>query len=177
MTEMVSELRYEVSAKTAKVTVTARPITVAPGVCFTMKADYPDKGGKLDGDDLQFNSGEGAFELTFKLDDDDTGLNLAFYPDFVDAMWVAVGQTCPKIAGDGNGAITAKSVADKKLVVMNANAVSQTLTFALRFTGNASPLGNPPYVYDPRIINGGGGFVEEDGGDDEEEDRRREQGE
>ena len=179
MTDMVQELdRDVVSAKKTKVTVTATPLDAAPWVSFTMDADYPNKGGKQDGDELKFDAGAGEFDLSFELDDQ-TALNLAFYPDFTDAIWVAVGSICPTQAGDGDGAITPGTVADKKLVVTNANALGETLTFALRFTGDASAGGYPPYVFDPQIINGGNGLAEENDGDEDEndEDRRDEQGE
>lgn len=156
MTEMVSELRHDtVTAKKTKVTITASPLAVAPWVSFAMTSEFVDKGGKQDGDKLKFDANAGDFELSFKLVDQ-SGLQLAFYPDFADAIWVAVGDTCPTAAGNGNGAISAGSASSQKLVVSNANAVAQTLTFALRFTGAASAGGYPPYVYDPQIINGGG---------------------
>ena len=170
MTEMVQELDHDVvGAKKTKVTVTATPLGAAPWVSFAMNADYPNKGGKQDGDKLKFDAGAGPFELSFDLDDQ-TSLNLSFYPCFVDAMWVAVGTTCPTQAGDGNGAIIAGTVTNTKLVVTNTNSLGQTLTFALRFTGTASSGGYPPYVYDPQIINGGGQVAEDDGGEDEDED-------
>ena len=173
MNEMVQELDREVvSAKKTKVTVTATPLDAAPWVSFAMAADYPNKGGKQDGDELKFDAGAGDFELSFELDDQ-TALNLAFYPDFTDARWVAGGSICPTQAGDGDGAITPGTIADAKLVVTNANAVGQTLTFALRFTGDASTGGYPPYVYDPEIVNGGGRVVEDDGNEDEDDEDRR----
>ena len=175
MNDMVQELdRDVVGAKKTKVTVTATPLDAAPWVSFTMDADYPNKGGKQDGNKLKFDAGAGEFDLSFDLDDQ-TALSLAFYPDFTDAIWVAVGTTCPTQAGDGNGAIIAGTVANTKLVVTNANAVAQTLTFALRFTGDASPGGYPPYVYDPEIVNGGGRNDEEDAGEDDD-DRRGDKG-
>ena len=174
MTDMVQELdRDVVGAKKTNVTVTATPLDAAPWVSFTMDANYPNKGGKQDGDKLKFDAGAGAFDLSFDLDDQ-TALNLAFYPDFTAAMWVAVGPTCPTEPGNGIGAIVAKTVASKKLVVTNANSVAQTLTFALRFTGTASTGGYPPYVYDPQIINGGGQVAEEV--ENQDEGRRDEQG-
>ena len=155
MTQMVSELRHEVTAKKTKVTVTATPLGSAPWVSFAMTSDYVDKGGKQEGDKLKFDANAGDFELSFKLEDQ-TSLQLAFYPDFADAMWVAVGDSCPTAAGDGGGAISPGAVSNRKLVVGNANAVPQTLTFALRFTGNAPGGGETTYAYDPKIINGGG---------------------
>ena len=173
MTDMVQELDHDVvGAKKTKVTVTATPLDAAPWVSFTMDADYPNKGGKQDGDKLKFDVGAGPFELSFELDDQ-TSLNLAFYPSFVDAMWVAVGTSCPTQAGDGNGTIIAGTVTDTKLVVTNTNSLGQTLTFALRFTGNASSGGCPPYVYDPQIINGGGNVAEDAGGEGEDDDGGR----
>lgn len=155
MTKMVSDLEYDaVTAKKAKVKVTATSLGSAPWVCFTMDADYPEKGGKQAGDELEFDARAGPFDVSFELDDE-TDLDLAFYPDFTDAMWVVVGLACPTQPGNGNGAIIPISVADKKLVVTNQNAVGQTLTFMLRFTGNSSGADYPPYEYDPRIINGG----------------------
>ena len=156
MTQMVSELRHEVvAAKKTKVAVTASPLSAAPWVSFAMRADYVDKGGKQDGDKLKFDANAGEFELEFKLDDQ-SGLQLAFYPDFADAIWVAVGDNCPTAAGNGNGAISPGTASQRKLVVSNANAVAQTLTFALRFAGNAPGGGETSYAYDPKIINGGG---------------------
>ena len=38
----------------------------------------------------------------------------------------------------------------------NANQVDETLTFMLRFDGDAEGAFDPPYEYDPKIINGGG---------------------
>ena len=178
MTEMVSELdRDTVTGKKTKVKVTATPLGAAPWVTFAMRADYLNQGGQQDGDELVFDPGAGPFTLTFDLADD-TDLDLAFYPQFSDAIWVAVGSDCPTEPGDANGAITPVSVADKKLVVTNQNAVGQNLTFMLRFTGNASAGGHPPYVYDPGIVNGGGRVEEEDdAGDDQDNDRGGERGE
>lgn len=177
MTDMVSELdRDTVTGKKTKVKVTATPLDAAPWVTFTMRADYLNQGGQQDGDELVFDPGAGPFNLTFDLADD-TNLDLAFYPDFADAIWVAVGSDCPTRPGDGDGAITPVSVADKKLVVTNQNAVGQTLTFMLRFTGNASGTDYPPYVYDPGIVNGGGRVEEEEeAGDEGEEERRDDRG-
>ena len=173
MTEMVQELDHDVvGAKKTTVTVTATPLGAAPWVTFTMDANYPNKGGKQDGNKLKFDAGAGPFDLSFELDDQ-TSLDLAFYPSFVDAMWVAVGTSCPTQAGDGNGAIIPVTVANTKLVVTNTNSFGQTLTFALRFTGTASSGGYPPYVYDPQIINGGGHVAEDDGGEDEDDDSGR----
>jgi hypothetical protein len=167
MTDMVSELdRDTATDKKTKVTVTARPLAEAPWVRFAMAADYPDKGGKQDGEKLKFDVGAGAFDLSFDLDDQ-SGLNLAFYPDVADAIWVAVGTTCPTAAGNGNGVITGVSASDKKLVVTNANAIKQTLTFALRFTGTAKG-DYPPFVYDPEIVNGGGKQAGDDDAQDED---------
>ena len=156
MTQMVSELRHNTAtAKKTKVTVTANPLSAAPWASFTMAADYVDKGGKQDGDKLKFDANAGPFDLSFELDDN-TSLGLAFYPDFADAIWVAVGDACPTGPGNGAGAITPGSVSNKKLVVTNTNSVAETLSFELRFTGSAAGVGVPPYVYDPKIINGGG---------------------
>jgi hypothetical protein len=156
MTQMVSELRHDaVTARKTRVTVTASTSSSSPqGVEFTMAADYVDKGGKQEGDKLKFDPGAGPFDLKFDLDDT-TSLGLAFYPEFVDAMWVAVGSSCPAGPGDGGGAITPRSVTDRKLNVTNANSVAQTLAFALRFTGTAPGGGKTTYAYDPKIINGG----------------------
>jgi hypothetical protein len=168
MTDMVSELdRDTATDKKTKVTVTARPLAGPPWVRFAMAADYPDKGGKQDGEKLKFDVGAGAFDLSFDLDDQ-SGLSLAFYPDVADAIWVAAGTTCPTQAGNGGGVITGVSVADKKLVVTNANTIKQTLTFALRFTGTTSAGNYPPYVYDPEIVNGGGKQAGDDDGQDEQ---------
>ncbi len=156
MIEMASTLKHRADAnKKTKVTVTATPLDAAPWVRFRMDANYPDNGGKQDGDKLKFDAKAGPFDLSFELDDA-TALNLAFYPSFGDAIWVAVGSACPVAAGNGGGAITPGTVAKSKLVVRNANTVAQTLTFALRFSGKASSGGYPPYVYDPQIVNGGG---------------------
>jgi hypothetical protein len=157
MTQMVSELRHDTTAaKKTKVAVTASPLTTAPWVSFAMSADYVDKGGKQEGaDKLKFDAHAGDFELEFKLNDE-SGLQLAFYPDFADAMWVAVGDNCPTAPGNGNGAISPGTASPSKLVVSNANSIAQTLTFALRFAGNAPGGGETSYIYDPKIINGGG---------------------
>ena len=156
MTQMVSELRHETAgAKKTRVTVTATPLGGAPWVSFAMASDYVDKGGKQEGDKLKFDANAGPFDLSFDLDDS-SGLQLAFYPDAADAMWVAVGSSCPSGPGNGNGAITPVSAGNQKLVVTNANQVAQTLTFALRFTGDAPGGGETTYAYDPKIINGGG---------------------
>ena len=156
MSQMVSELRHETAgAKKTRVTVTASAASNPPGVAFGMSADYVDKGGKQDGDKLKFDAGAGPFDLSFDLDDS-SGLQLAFYPTVADAIWVAVGDSCPTAAGNGNGAISPGSASNQKLVVTNANSSAQTLTFALRFTGNATGGGQTTYVYDPKIINGGG---------------------
>ena len=156
MTQMMSELRHETAgAKKTRVTVTASPLPAAPWVGFAMTSNYVDKGGKQEGDKLKFDANAGPFDLSFDLDDS-SGLQLAFYPTVADAIWVAVGDSCPTAAGNGNGAISAGSASNQKLVVTNANAAAQTLTFALRFTGNAPGGGEKTYVYDPKIINGGG---------------------
>jgi len=167
MTDMVSELERDVTMnKKVKVKVTASPLTTDPWVSFAMKADYLDQGGKQDGEKLKFNARAGEFDLTFDLDDK-TDLELAFYPTPADAMWVAVGTTDPNQPGFANGAITPVSVTDKKLIVINANLIPETLTFILRFSGTASSGGYPPYVYDPEIVNGGGKNLEhEEQGED-----------
>jgi hypothetical protein len=157
MSQTLSELRHTTgSTKKTKVKVTASPLDAAPWVDFTMSSDYPDGGGKQDGDKLNFDAGAGAFELTFELRDD-TKLGLAFYPDASDAIWAVVGTNKPQQGGFANGAIAPVSVADKKLVVTNDNSIAQTLNFILRFTGTAMAGGFPPYVLDPLIVNGGGG--------------------
>ena len=139
--------------KKTKITVTAantNPVT------FSMTANYEDGGGSQDGSNkLKFNQNAGAFTLVLSLVDN-SGKHLAFYPNASDAMWVAVGTTCPTAPGNGGGAITFVDVKDGKLTVDNANAIAQDLTFALRFTGDASGT-CPPYVYDPVIGNGGVG--------------------
>ena len=156
MTQMVSELRHDTAgAKKTKVTVTARALPAAPWVGFDMTSDYVDKGGKQEGDKLKFDAKAGAFDLSFDLDDN-SGRQLAFYPTVADAMWVAVGSSCPTAAGNGGGAIAPVSASNQKLVVTNANSLAQTLTFALRFTGSAVGGGETTYTYDPKIINGGG---------------------
>ena len=102
MTEMVSELdRDTVTGKKTKVKVTATPLGAAPWVTFAMRADYLNQGGQQDGDELVFDPGAGPFTLTFDLADD-TDLDLAFYPQFADAIWVAVGSDCPTGPGDAN---------------------------------------------------------------------------
>ena len=156
MTRMVSEVRDgAVVAKKTKVTVTASPLNVTPWVDFAMTADYENKGGKQKGDKLEFDANAGDFDLSFDLDDK-SGLQLDFYPDVADAMWVAVGSTCPTGPGNGGGAIAPGSAATNTLVVTNANQVAETLSFELRFTGNAPGGGQTTYVYDPKIVNGGG---------------------
>jgi len=156
MTRMASGLGGgAVAAKKTKVTVTASPLSATPWVDFAMTADYEDKGGKQDGDKLEFDAKAGAFDLSFDLDDK-SGLQLDFYPDVADAMWVAVGSTCPTGPGNGGGAIAPGSASNNKLVVTNANQVAETLSFELRFTGNAPGGGQTTYVYDPKIVNGGG---------------------
>jgi hypothetical protein len=156
MTQLVSELRHETgTAKKTRVTVTATPLGAPPWVDFAMASDYVDKGGKQEGDKLKFDAGAGDFELSFRLVDQ-TSLQLAFYPDFADAMWVAAGDNCPTAPGNANGAISPGTASPSKLVVSNANSIAQTLTFALRFTGNAPGGGETSYIYDPKIINGGG---------------------
>ena len=155
MNDVESELDAEVSAKkSVRITVTADPLDFTPWVYFWMEAEYPGGGGKKVGENLKFDKRKGGFEMTFSLVDN-TGLSLAFYRDFADAIWVARGPKCPTQAGDG-GAITPVSVAEKELIVTNANDLPELLTFALRFRGNASDGAFPPYVYDPKIINGGG---------------------
>lgn len=155
MTEMVSELRHDMAAnKATTVTVTARPLKVAPWVGFEMVADYKNKGGKQEGEKLKFDMDAGPFDLTFDLDDK-SGLKLAFCDPVADAIWVAVGEDCPTTAGNGAGAIIPGSVGKAKLDVGNANHVPETLTFMLRFTGNAPSGGTTTYLYDPKIVNGG----------------------
>ncbi len=167
MTDMVSELaRDTATAKKTKVTVTATPLAAAPWVSFAMNADYPDKGGKQEGEKLKFDANSGAFDLTFDLDDN-TDLDLAFYPTAADAIWVAIGTTDPTGPGFANGAITPVSVTNTKLTVTNANAVAETLTFILRFSGAANG-DYPPYVYDPEIVNGGGKNFEDDDAQDQD---------
>ena len=157
MNQTVSERRHSTgSHKKTKVKVTASPLGSAPWVEFTMRADFPDAGGQQVGDELKFDKGAGAFELTIALRDD-TDLGLAFFADAGDSIWAAVGTGKPLQGGFANGTITPVSISDKKLVVTNDNSVAQTLNFILRFTGTAMPGGCPPYVLDPLIINGGGG--------------------
>lgn len=157
MSQLQSELSHTSgSIKTTKVKVTASPLSAAPWVDFTMNADFTDGGGEQVGDKLKFNQGAGGFELTFELHDH-TKLNLAFYPNADDAIWAAVGTAKPTQPGFANGALAPVSVTDKKLVVTNNNAAAQSLNFILRFTGDASAGGYPPYVLDPIIVNGGGG--------------------
>ena len=157
MSQLQSELSHTSgSTKKTKVKVTATSLDAAPWVEFAMDADYPDAGGKQEGDKLKFDAGAGAFELTFDLHDE-TKLDLAFYPDASDAIWAVVGTDKPKQGGFANGAIAPVSVANKKLVVTNDNAIAQSLNFILRFTGKAMAGGSPPYVLDPIIQNGGGG--------------------
>ena len=156
-----SDLRREVKGKKATIVVAAERLDTHPWVGFTMTAHYPEGGGKQEGKEkLKFDQKEGPFELTFELEDNTKGLKLAFLPSFEEAMWVAVGTQCPPGGpGDGGGAITPVRIDSKRLVVNNANSVAETLTFALRFTGLASPGSFPPYVFDPQIINGGGSNI------------------
>lgn len=155
MTDVVSEIDPEGLVKNSTIiTVTADPLEFTPWVYFSMTATYPNGGGKKVGENLKFDKRKSNFEMRFVLVDS-TNLDLAFYRTFEEAMWVVVGPTCPTGPGNGGNAITEVSVADKELVVTNANGIGEMLTFALRFTGNASSGGFPPYVYDPRIINGG----------------------
>lgn len=153
--------------KKTKITITAastNPVT------FSMTSNYENGGGSQKGEKLEFDKNAGAFTLVFSLVDN-SGKHLAFYPNASDAMWVAVGTTCPTAPGNGGGAITFDSVKDGKLTVDNANSIAQDLTFALCFTGDASG-GCPPYVYDPVIGNKGVGSpieeAEDDGGHDED---------
>ena len=147
----------DLNQKKTLVTVTATALPASPWVAFAMKADYPDKGGKQDGQSLKFDKLAGAFDVTFDLVDA-SGLNLAFYPEFADAIWVQAGTVCPPAqAGNGNGAIEAGKVSDKQLKMTNLNASPGTLTYMLRFTGDARDPLHPPYEYDPQIINGGKG--------------------
>lgn len=172
MSDTLGELeRDTTTSKKAKVVVTATPLTATPWVDFSMKADFPDKGGSQDGEKLKFDRGAGAFELSFDLVDKTT-LGLAFYRTVAEAMWVVVGQICPTTAGNGGGAIIPETVTDKKLIVTNANGTAQTLTFALRFTGASSDSSHPPYVYDPKIINDGGGPLVGTEGDEDAHDER-----
>lgn len=155
MTDVVSELDPEVALKKPTIiTVTADPLDFTPWVYFSMEAVYPAGGGKKVGENLKFDKRKGGFELTFRLVDN-TALGLAFYRTFAESIWVAKGPACPTQEGNGGGAITEVSVAEGELVVTNVNGVGEMLSFALRFTGNASSGGFPPYVYDPKIINGG----------------------
>lgn len=161
MTNLVSELRHEaMSKKFAMIKVTAEPQKDPPWVSYSMDANYPNQGGKQEGENLKFDNRAGEFEMQFSLVDN-TKLNLAFYPSFEDAIWVVVGEGEPSGPGNGGGAILPGSVVKQKLIVTNANKVSETLTFTLRFTGDSSGKGFPPYLYDPKIINGGDGFIEQ----------------
>lgn len=163
----------ESDAKTTKVKVTARPRATPPWADFSMSATYPEKGGKQDGDKLKFDERAGNFDIEFTLNDK-TALELAFYPSFEEAMWVAVGDSEPDGPGNGNGAIAPVSVSDDVLVVTNNNSVAETLTFILRFTGiGTKSVGYPPYVYDPKIVNGGDPPLSE--GEDEDDDRSGDQ--
>lgn len=144
------------------ITVTATASPVAPGVAFSMVADFPNGGGKqgkgADKNNLEFDKGAGEFDLVFTLDDS-SGKHLAFYPEFDKAFWAQVGTTCPPpgpMPSNGSlrdGKVTAKN---RKLTLLNLNEPG-TITFMLRFTGDSNGSNCPPYQYDPKIINGGDG--------------------
>jgi hypothetical protein len=146
--------------KTAKIKITASPLDDAPWVDFDMNAKFPQGGGKQVNQKLHFNRGAGKFELEFRLKDD-TNLGLAFYPTVAEAIYVAVGKVCPVLQpGDGGGVIIPGEVSNDCLTlnVININEdpgpIPLTLSFVLRFMGVQSDHQHPPYVFDPRIING-----------------------
>lgn len=106
--------------------------------------------------------GQPPTDIKFTLVEDTTGLNLEFYSDPKDAMWVDMAPNCPKIPGDG-GQITFQSSNKKILRVEDANSGDPCdLKYALRFYGDTKVIDGreykPPYEYDPDLKNGGGGI-------------------
>ena len=105
--------------------------------------------------------GQPPTEIKFTLCDDQTGLDLEFYKDPDDAMWVDFAPDCPKQKGDA-GQITFQSSSKKVLWVEDANSGPPCdLKYSLRFYGKEKDIGGvtykPPYEYDPDLKNGGGG--------------------
>lgn len=169
MASMVSDSGVATGPKSVTIDVTADPAPAPTWVTFAMNAKFPGKGGKQDGDALEFDFGDGPFDLTFSLKDN-TKLKLGFLPDVTEAIWVAVGPKCPTRAGDAGGQFKATKSTKLQLSVTNTNGTKQDLCFALRFTGVQSDPSHPPYVFDPIVKNGGGGTTqngEDEGGCDE----------
>lgn len=105
--------------------------------------------------------GQPSTEIKFTLIEDKTGLDLEFYSDPDDAMWVDLAPNCPNQPG-GGGQITFQSSSKKVLRVDDANAGQPCdLKYALRFYGMSKTIDGrdykPPYEYDPDLKNGGGG--------------------
>ena len=148
----------EIAKKSAVVTVTATDGVAPDWITFSMAAKYS-AGGKQNKDELIFDYKAGEFEVRFTLVDNST-CALAFIPCFKETMWVQIGGNCPPAGpGDGGGVITPVSWSKNELVVINSNAFPETLTFMLRFDGKPKNEKNPPFDYDPKIVNGGNGLI------------------
>ncbi|HEU0310455.1 MAG TPA: hypothetical protein VFR36_04470 [Sphingomicrobium sp.] len=99
--------------------------------------------------------GEGDVPIHFHLHDR-SQLNLSFLANPADAMWVDLND-CPTGAGNGNQINFVHSSPNLLRVEDDNSDPPCTLHFALRFAGDPTPSGGPPYEYDPEIRNGGGG--------------------
>jgi len=126
----------------------------------TWKVDGNAKPGKR----IDIPPGQNATAIRFKLVEDKTGLDLEFYSNPADAMWVDFAPDCPKMPGNA-GQISFESSSPKMLRVVDANYGRPCdLKYSLRFYGKSATIGGvkyePPYEYDPDLKNGGGGIDE-----------------
>lgn len=125
---------------------------------FEDEPGEPAKAGRMD-----LPAGRVAYQFHFHLTDR-TGKNLEFIDPSEDAMWVAVGNDCPKRAGNGSGQIKFGHDYDRRHLIvddMNSNVPAMLFRYALRFDGDSGEqVGKsarcPPYEYDPDFKNGGG---------------------
>lgn len=105
---------------------------------------------------IELSRNSGGREMMFNLDDH-TDLDLRFFNDPNDAIWVQP-DSCPPSKCNTGGQITPVSVENggTQLRATNANnGDAVELHYALNFDGKPSSEG-PPYSYDPIIKNGGG---------------------
>ena len=127
---------------------------------FQDEPGIPNKPGRID-----LPAGKIAYQFHFHLRDrTEPGKNLSFIDPVSEAMWVSVGQDCPKCAGNGAGQIRFNHPWTPNVLIvddLNSNVPEMVFQYALRFYGAAGEQpGNPPkicppYEYDPDFKNGG----------------------
>ena len=145
------------AAKTVTVGITAIERVDSPWFDYSMVANYHQKGGKQDHNTLVFDSGAGDFDIDFVLRDVPPGL--MFRPTFAEAFGIAPGTTCPAIGASAAGFSGRVSNDRTTLFLNNKNdkASAGLYQFALCFDGPNRDQTHPPFVWDPKILNGGGG--------------------